>query len=463
MRGHSAWNYTPYKPLVWDSGDIYVCRLAPGENSITAEWLPAKEGESCIYLRKRDEGEFILAGKTDKNEFTIENLESGVDYELYIQQDEFKSRIRLARTGAVYGTVVNYLHPEDKVYSFSGTALCSPSMVRCPDGSLLSSMDVYGCEAPQNLTLLFRSTDDGATWHYVTDLFPCFWGKLFVHKGAVYMLACSQEYGDLLIGRSDDNGNTFSAPVALLRGACHCKRPGVHKNPQNIMHYKGRIWETLEWGCWANGVYHDVMVMSCDEDDDLLIPENWHFSEPVDYDPTWPGTVDGPSAGNIEGTLVVFPDGNLYNVMRYDCTQATPNYGRVLSYRVNTDDPDAPVTFDRAIEFPANHSKFIIQKDDVTGKYLSICTRITAPEFAGARTLVSLMASDDAVNWYLVVDLIDRRQDDPWKTGFQYMDFFIEEDDILWLCRTGMNNPANYHDANYQTFHRIKNFRELLK
>ena len=46
---------------------------------------------------------------------------------------------------------------------------------------------------------------------------------------------------------------------------------------------------------------------------------------------------------------------------------------------------------------------------------------------------------------------------------FKYMDFFIEGDDILWLCRTGMNNPANYHDANYQTFHRIKNFRKLLK
>ena len=32
---------------------------------------------------------------------------------------------------------------------------------------------------PQNLTLIFRSDDEGASWHYVSELHPCFWGKLF--------------------------------------------------------------------------------------------------------------------------------------------------------------------------------------------------------------------------------------------------------------------------------------------
>ena len=463
MRGQSAWNYAPYKPLVFDSGDIYLCRLAPGKGYITMEWLPVPgEGVYNVYLRRRGTGDYLLVGTTAEPRFTACGLEDQTDYEFYVQKNHLRSRVRLARTGEAVGTVVNYLHPEDDVYGFSGRALCSPSLLRCPDGSLLASMDVFAAHEPQNLSLLFRSEDDGRTWHYVTDLFPCFWGKLFEHKGKVYMLSCSQEYGDLLIGCSEDNGNTFSAPVVLLRGACHCDRPGIHKNPQNIVHYKDRIWETLEWGCWANGVCHDAMVMSCAEDDDLMVPENWSFTPPVDYDPAWEGTAKGPSAGNIEGTLVVFPDGNLYNVMRYDTTRAEPSYGLVLAYKVNADDPDAPITYDHAIQFPANHSKFQIKKDDVTGKYLSICTSITSHELRTARTLVSLMASDDCENWELVCDLIDCRDCDPLEVGFQYMDFFIEGEDILWLCRTAMNGAANFHDANYSTFHRIGNFRELL-
>ena len=120
--------------------------------------------------------------------------------------------------------------------------------MRHPDGYLLASMDIYAGRAPQNLTLIFRSDDNGASWHYVSELMPCFWGKLFVHRGILYMLACSTEYGDLLIGRSEDGGKTFCTPAVLLRGSCKSERAGVHKNPQNILLCKGRIYETLEWG-----------------------------------------------------------------------------------------------------------------------------------------------------------------------------------------------------------------------
>ena len=43
-----------------------------------------------------------------------------------------------------------------------------------------------------------------------------------------------------------------------------------------------------------------------------------------------------------------------------------------------------------------------------------------------------------------------------------YVDFEIEGDDIIYLCRTAINRPRTYHDSNYSTFHRIKNFREIL-
>ena len=78
-----------------------------------------------------------------------------------------------------------------------------------------------------------------------------------------------------------------------------------------------------------------------------------------------------------------------------------------------------------------------------------------------ARNLLSLMVSENGEDWHLLCDLIDRRHEDPQLTGFQYVDFDFEGADLIYLCRTAMNHPRNYHDANYSTFHRLKDFRSL--
>ena len=460
MRGQSSWSYAPYKPFLFDSGDIYICRIVPYEHEIHFEWLGIDAEEYEIYCKLMDGEQFEKIGTTKETYFDIQNLEYEKDYEFYVKSGNLESRRRLARTGEYVGTTVNYLHPEDKAYSFSGQYLCSPSMVRHPDGYLLASMDVFHPTGPQNLTLIFRSDDDGKNWHYVSELFPCFWGKLFIHKNELYMLGNSTEYGDLLIGKSVDGGKTFSAPVALLRGSGRNDVAGIHRNPENEVYYNGRLYMTLEWGAWAIG-YHAAMLMSCDENADLLVPENWHFAPPVKYDPNWAGVAKGPSSGNIEGTLVVAPDGKLYNIMRYDMTKTEPCYGLVLAYKVNTEDPDAPLEYSHAIKLSGNHSKFMIKKDVVTGYYYTIISRIDIPERTYRRNLLSLMRSVDLENWELVTDIFDFRDHDMEKVGFQYVDFSIEGDDIIMLVRTAMNNAHNFHDANYSTFHRLENFREL--
>jgi len=205
------------------------------------------------------------------------------------------------------------------------------------------------------------------------------------------------------------------------------------------------------------------MVMSCDENADLLDASNWSITPPLKYDPEWPGVAKGTSAGNIEGTLTVFPNGKLYNVMRYDTTQTDIKYGKILAYEVDAENPDAPLKFSQAIDFPANLSKFMIKKDEVTGKYISLATRITEPDKISARNLLSLMVSDDCEHWEVAADIIDKRDEDYQKVGFQYVDFEIEGDDIIFLCRTAMNNATGFHDTNYQTFHEIKDFRKLIK
>lgn len=464
MKGHQNWSYTPYKPMMFDVGDIYVCRIAPGPGVIHLEWLKEDLDTFEIYYRKRGEEAFLLSGVTAGDQWDIAGLQDETDYEFYVACKDKKSRIRLARTGEAVGTVVNYLHPEDEVYSFSGRYLCSPSLLRHPEGFLLASMDVFAHGHPQNLTLIFRSDDEGATWHYVSELMPCFWGEMFIHNGELYMMGCATEYGDLLIGKSTDGGKTFSAPVAIMRGSnAKAENSGFLRYPQNHMVCNGRIYKTLDWGNWRkqDADWHVPLVASCDVKDDLLVPENWSFSEPVRYDPTWEGTVDGYAKGVVEGTLCVAPDGRLMDVMRYEIMEGNPPYGLVLAFYVNTEDPDAPLEYARAIRFPGNRSKFMIQYDPVSKKYYSLVTRIYSEAYLGARNLLSLMCSEDLDHWELVCDLLDYRHEDVTKVGFQYVYFLFEGEDILYLNRTAMNQAHSYHDANYSTFHRIKNFRDL--
>ena len=457
MKGYNLWSYSPYVPPLSKKHDIYVCRIVPYEASIHLEWLGC-HGACEIYYKKRADKDFILAGTAEGNEYEICGLDIDTDYEFFVEAGAKRSATRLARVGKSVGTTVNYLHPDDTAYAFSGRYLCSPSLVIHPDGYMLASMDLFALSHPQNLTMIFLSDDGGESWHYVSELMPCFWGKLFIHKGEVYMLSCSTEYGDLLIGKSTDGGKTFTAPVTLLRSSNgKGGNSGVHKNPQNIFIHNGRIYETLEWGAWANKEFgHAAMVMSCDVNDDLLVPQNWSFTEPMPFS-CFGEELCGlaPTTMQIEGTLVLSQDGKLMNVLRFG------KRGYAICYEVDTENHEAPLRYSHLMEFPANFSKFMIKYDTVSKKYYSVATRLYDGCIDNARNLLSLMVSKDLVSWQNLTDLHDFRDADVNKVGFQYVDFEFEGEDIIYLCRTAINGAHNYHDSNYCTFHRIKNFRNI--
>ena len=462
MKAHTSWSYDRYTPLFYDAGDFYICRIAPFEGGFSFDIKQQPEAPLSVFLRKRGEGDFAAVGSMTGKTFTLTDLDDLADYEFYVAEGEKKSRVRLVRTGASFGSVINYLHPDDTQYAFSGRYLCSPSIVRHPEGFLLASMDLFAGGFPQNLTLIFRSDDDGETWTHVSELFPCFWGKMFVHHGALYMFGTSTEYGDILIGRSDDGGVTWSAPTTLFRGGNgkngEC---GWHHNPQLVVEYNGRVWNTAEWGSWARG-YHAPSVLSAPGDSDLLDADSWEITPPVKYDKTWKGLPEGESTGNIEGTLVVFPDGKLYNVMRYDMSRTKPSCGMALIYAVNTDDPSAPLTFSRTMDFMANHSKFEIKYDEASKCYITLATRFHDSLHTFHRTLLSLMYSHDMVTWHVAKDVYDKTDMDADKVGFQYVDYLIEGNDLLFQCRVGWNEPHNYHDSNFAVFDTVKDFRRYL-
>lgn len=460
MTGISKWSFSRFTPIDKTPEGIYLCRVIPSENGVHLEWK-AENSLLPYIVEIKDENETTAKSiETNTCEADIDGLISETDYEVCVFNAEAKSDIRKFRTGYCVGIPVNYLHPKDSLYEFSGQYLCSPTLLRLDETTLLAGMDVYKRGAPQNLELIFKSSDNANTWHHLAELYPCFWGNLFLHKGNVYMISCSTENGDLLIGCSTDNAENFGTPSVLLRGACKCDRSGVQKNPQPVIHYKGRVWSSLEFGGWQSGGY-GAMVMSADENEDLLDSPNWHFTPPLFYNPGWENAVKGESKGILEGCLCVFPDGGLRCVMRYEISSCEPNYGKAVVLRVNEEDFDAELVFDKIIDFPGNHAKFEIKFDETSGCYYSIVSYIASPENSKDRNVLALIKSKDCEHWELTKVLIDYSHVSRYDVGFQYVDFHIEGNDIIYLCRTGMNGAQSFHDTNYSTFHRIDNFRQI--
>lgn len=127
----------------------------------------------------------------------------------------------------------------------------------------------------------------------------------------------------------------------------------------------------------------------------------------------------------------------------------------------NNADPEAPLTLDRIVDCPVgSNSKFQLYRDPVSQKYIMIGTEQS--EDTPGRTVLSMAVSEDFYTWRVAKRILDYRTADPKHIGFQYPDWIFDGDDILLLVRTAFGRSYNFHDANYQTFHRIRNFRQYL-
>lgn len=465
MKGDTRWNYRPYSRLI--EMDVrekpFVCRIVPQETGFTFQWFDNGRDAIAHIVRWR---KYRSPGAWQQqdlcaDEHAISGLECDQDYEFAVARKDGtgESHLRLVRTGFVPGTIVNYLHPEDTVYSFSGHSLCSPSLVRLPSGDLLTAMDVFsGQFGNSKLTLLFKSKDNGATWRYVTDIYPSFWPKLFVHRKKLYLLSCTQDYGDLVIGRSDDEGESWTKPVHLLSGSGP-NEMGPHKAPMPVIEHEGRLYTGIDYGCWRHW-QHSNGLASIDADADLLDAANWCFTPFVRFDPAWPGAPVGPCPGCIEGNAVVAPDGKVCNMLRIDLANCTPETGKAVLLQM--DSPEEPLRLRKIVACPlGSNSKFKVQRDPVSGMYILIGSE-QDEQLGRVRTVLSMAVSPDLERWRIVKRILDCRQADPASVGFQYPDFLLDGDDLLVLVRTAFNHARNFHDANYQTFHRITNFRSLL-
>ncbi|MCU6794329.1 fibronectin type III domain-containing protein [Paenibacillus sp. WQ 127069] len=479
-----TWSYSTAKGIAYASkgygapySELNIVRLAPGNRQLQLDWQyeGSCNSDDLVYEVKLTAGEERTEIQTrqipgDATSILLSDLEHAVDYEVAVRaikkdsnEQLAESPARKARTGEVPGIVVNYIHPDDYTYDFSGRSPASPSIVKLPDGTLLASHDVFWGLGGQNLSKIFQSTDDGQSWSFLCDLYPCFWGKLFLHRGALYMLGTSTEYGALLIGRSDDGGATWSEPTELIPAGSR-EEGGPHKAPMPIVEHEGRIWSAVEYGSWSLGG-HATGVISAPADADLLDSANWAIAPFLPYNNEWPGVIEGGRPSLLEGNIVIAPGGRLVNLLRYNTGKGNPDYGRAIILNVNTIHPDADLTFGSVIDFHGNMSKFTVHYDPVSGRYWSLVNRVTLPNVS-QRNILSLVSSADLESWQVHTDALNY-QDNGWmeddlKVGFQYVDWLFNGDDMIYLSRTALNDAYNFHNANYMTFHTLEKFRAFL-
>jgi len=137
---------------------------------------------------------------------------------------------------------------------------------------------------------------------------------------------------------------------------------------------------------------------------------------------------------------------------------------------VKISDDGSKASFDTStgfIDFAGGSRKFTIRYDDRTKLYWTISNLVTK-EFSNlpagsVRNTLVLKSSTDLINWKINKILLFHP--DVKKHGFQYVDWQFDGRDIIYVCRTAYDDQNggahNYHDANYLTFHRIRNYSKM--
>jgi hypothetical protein len=334
---------------------------------------------------------------------------------------------------------------------FQKNYIGSPSIAELPDGSYVASNDWFGPGTTKDTTTVYSSKDKGATWSKLCDIKGQWWSNLFVHKENLYLFGCSREYGNLVIRRSLDGGKTWTEPKNSQTGLL--LKGNYHTATCPILIHQGKIWRAFELianpRIWEN---FEAMIGSVYVDADILDSAQWTFTNPVPYDKKWGGRLF------IEGNVLLSPEGEIVNVLRNESNNGTlgallhcSNDGKQLSVQ-----PDDVVINN----FIGGNTKFTIRYDKKSQYYWTLACKTTNP--TAYRNCLVLVRSKNLRDWEQRCIVL--RHPNASNHAWQYVDWIFEgENDIAFISRTAWDGSHNAHDANYLTFHRIENFRELTE
>lgn len=353
--------------------------------------------------------------------------------------------------------------------------VASPSILILSNGDYLVSHDY------NKGTSIHISKDKGETWSPLSHVDKIIWANLFDHQGNIYLMGTSKGWGNMVISQSKDNGKTWSSPQDENTGLL--AEGMFHTGPVPIVKHNGKIWRAYE-EVFDEKKRRDfyAFVICADEHADLLKASSWKRTNSIQFDKTW---LNARRPNWFEGNMVVTPEGKLVDFMRLQSWSAKGiNYEiegtasgiprNEIAALIDVDEKNMEITFRSEsrnfVHFPGAESKFTIRYDSVSKLYWTITNQITSftssfETYDGnwnQRNVMILMSSKDLKKWDIRKKILkwnEGAQLKTWDTfGFQYADWQIERDDIVFVSRTSWYG-LRYHDANMITFHRIADFR----
>ena len=397
------------------------------------------------------------------------------------------------------------------------TMFCgSPGIVRLENGRLIASMDAFGkrrsFQGPSETAgtdvmqgMVYTSDNRGRIWEHKLD-YPMVHARPFLAGKSVYILGHSN---DLTIIRSDDGGDTWTAPVRLTDGE------QWHQAPCNVHYANGNVYLVME-----KKIYHDLVgwsvsvmapvLMRGEAGSALTRCENWTFASElpfrdilderdIDYFGV-PFYYTPPKSyievthkrpchpiGWLETNVVQFTDPNHY---WYDPSGHTfhlwmrAHTGRTgyacIAKVVETSYGTMTTMLEQApsgkkmlyVPCPGGQMKFHILYDEVTGLYWLLSTQATdsmtradkLPEERynlpdNERNRLQLHFSKNCIDWCFAGMVTIGKG---IKHSRHYASMVIDGNDLHVLSRSGDENASNPHNVNLITFHTVKDFRKLV-
>eukprot|EP01052_Picozoa_sp_SAG31_P018117 SAG31_NODE_1270_length_9065_cov_7.007473_2_plen_373_part_00 len=209
------------------------------------------------------------------------------------------------------------------------------------------------------------------------------------------------------------------------------------------------------------GKDYEAMCIHAAADADLLDPNSWTVSRSLPLDPKWfPFSMS--NAGYLEGNMVEGPSGEVYNILRLN---SMPEIGN-KAVRLLFDQRTNSFSFDKLLDFPGGHTKFVIHRDPVDGWYWTLSNLNTDAQFTDQRNVLVLAVSRDTTDWHvlqrLLYDDTGLAPSDSIKyTGFHYVDWQFDgelSENIVYAIRTSYRGANSYHNSNRLTYKRLANY-----
>lgn len=403
-----------------------------------------------------------------------------------------------------YKVVTQSPSPED-IYCYS------PGVAVLDNGRIIATMDFGGkgvgrlstnCQRRPgsgfyNTGRAFLSDDGGETFRQVLEM-PMLCARPFKAGNSVYIIGFCR---DLHIVRSDDNGETWGEVCNLTNGQFW------HQAPSNVWYKGDHVYLVMERMTHEKNDWPVCgiapVLMRGNVNDDLTKRENWTFADELVFDenidetkikefgvPFFPNVEGGYMAGTPFGWLecqVVqlkkendwFFDksGKTFHIFARCWTGHSWTAG-VLKV-VEQDDGSMKTMFETAPSgerflytpiIGGGQSKFHILYDEKTKTYwlatnqfvdsMVDFNKMTPNDRKGYdRSRLILQYSHNCFDWIFAG--VVAMGNSP-KEARSYPAMAFDGDDIILTVRTGDKNSLNGHDTNKITFHRVKNFRNLI-